>query len=352
MRRTASKKDELSSNFALSLDLLIESDRAGRLDRVRPTPDGFGPLRAPDRNPRAKRAPIDFDNERRPTHFETYTGMGVNGAVFTGRPIIPPRMSAKRSDPGRHPDWWCFFDRAEGQLPQLSSSLLLPLDGGGWVGAAVYPGRIVSFSVNQGHSVGVMYRPPAPYDRPYELAEELAQDLINKMLAGNLTDEYRLDAATKARGGKHVDQMLGVIAAYLYEAVGDRDSIRRIAWFYAIAGQPIPFDVAMLADLRAVRAADGITRADIPAVASLRNLRVAEEVRHPNYFRSTPAIEGVEVAGGFPWLRQGWELLDGCTLPIEPALIPIGKGVASAPFTTLNSEAGEALAELILAERV
>jgi hypothetical protein len=61
------------------------------------------------------------------------------------------------------------------------------------------------------------------------------------------------------------------------------------------------------------------------------------------------------VAGGFPWLRQGWALLDAVSLPVHGGLIELAqtRGILRPfPFTTLAPDAGYRLAELITSGKV
>ena len=77
-----------------------------------------------------------------------------------------------------------------------------------------------------------------------------SEKIIAAFRAGRLRGDDALDVAALIRTDKHVDPVLGVVAVDLYDSVGDRDSIRRIAFFFTVENQPIPFDVALLADLR------------------------------------------------------------------------------------------------------
>ena len=53
------------------------------------------------------------------------------------------------------------------------------------------------------------------------------------------------------------------------------------------------------------------------------------------------------VAGGIPWLRQGWSLLEDSGQAVLDALLEFTPGLTAALFTTLEPAAGEALAGLI-----
>jgi hypothetical protein len=59
-------------------------------------------------------------------------------------------------------------------------------------------------------------------------------------------------------------------------------------------------------------------------------------------------MSNAAVAGGFPWQREGWALLDIARLPVNPAVAELAPHVLSAPFTTLDPDGGQRLAKLIL----
>ncbi|BAM92701.1 hypothetical protein S58_67340 [Bradyrhizobium oligotrophicum S58] len=301
----------------------------------------------------------DYQAEQIPTHFETGAGLAVNGEEVRGVPVVTPPATI---EPDRIVDggaWWriAFPDRSHGP----PASLAIELWDGSWIGAAVLPRLILSITVGRRDGVdapkpqlapirgatSVIYRPVPDWvpDDERQSAVEAAESIISRLRAGALTGEEALSVATRVRGDKHIDPMLGAVAAYLYDAAGDRDSIRRLAWFYARRGEPIPFDVALLADLKGERR-DGRLHVSVPAVDA-RQPRTSDELQHPDFFRATTGISDAVVAGGFPWLRQGWALLDTVRLPVCPALFALADSILPLPFTTLAPDAGRALANLI-----
>jgi hypothetical protein len=150
----------------------------------------------------------------------------------------------------------------------------------------------------------------------------------------------------------HVNPLLGVIAAYLFDAAGDRDGIRRLASLYPEDGQPVPFDVALLAGVPGRRGRDGVVRIDLPAVPA-RAPRTDEEassfvdVRRFGLFDARRAVRDAVVAGGFPWLRQGWSLLDLAALPVHPEVVALAGHLRPSLFTALGRDGGRRLAALI-----
>ncbi|PDT50589.1 MULTISPECIES: caspase family protein [Sinorhizobium] len=146
-------------------------------------------------------------------------------------------------------------------------------------------------------------------DRPQLLNSAKALDALAK---GNLraVDAKRL--AGQIRFAKHLDPMMGVIAGYLYNSAGDIDNIRRVAYYYADHGQPIPFDIAMLARLPLIDDNGGF-RTHVPSVPQAENL----EDGAPRFtLNRTRAAEG-RVGGVSPILRAGWPYLRASSHPFH-----------------------------------
>lgn len=172
----------------------------------------------------------------------------------------------------------------------------------------------------------------------------MTEEIVVQLYSGRLARDVTFDRAVDLRMMKHANPVLGVISAYLYDSVGDRDSIRRMAWFYVEHGQAIPYDIALLAELPVLGIDDGQLRVEVPETES-REANTDSELVHEWTTRATPKAEGL-VAGRWPWLRQGWPYVADpseaerlMTSGVEPAL----KGLLSAPFTTMNADAGQAL---------
>ncbi|HEX7930832.1 MAG TPA: hypothetical protein VF470_08015, partial [Sphingomicrobium sp.] len=172
-----------------------------------------------------------------------------------------------------------------------------------------------------------------------------------RLAAGSLTLNEASDLAVNLRMMKHVNPVLGVISAYLYDAVGDVDSIRRMAYFYVHHNQAIPFDIAFLADLGTQGSADGSLRAEVPALGE-RRPRTRNEGAVPWTTAATLKVEG-PVAGRMPWMRQGWphvasptraeRMMMGEVLRVMPRL-------TSSRFTTFDRDGGTQAARLLQLE--
>ena len=74
---------------------------------------------------------------------------------------------------------------------------------------------------------------------------------------------------------------MGVISAYLYDAIGDMKSIRRMASFYAKYSQAIPYDIALLGGLHG-------QRSEFPTISGLVGLRERPSPHSAGLVRYTP----------------------------------------------------------------
>ncbi|VWC60746.1 hypothetical protein BCO18175_00991 [Burkholderia contaminans] len=131
---------------------------------------------------------------------------------------------------------------------------------------------------------------------------------IENLQAGNLSADQVDRIAAQLRGEKHVNPTLGAIASYLYDYTGDIDSIRRMAFFYCHYHQPMPFDVAFMGLLSTKDSGWGGIVADVPPVPERAQL--PKNGRLPDWVtRATDGRSG-QVAGLWPWLRQGWQFME------------------------------------------
>lgn len=101
--------------------------------------------------------------------------------------------------------------------------------------------------------------------------------------------------------------MIGVFCAYLYDLVGDFDSLSRLCHFYVQHDQGIPFDIALLSGGQLRRSEDQGGWELSYSAAREDEKRAASN--GPSYFwRSTPEGTG-RVAGTTPLVRAGWSRL-------------------------------------------
>lgn len=291
----------------------------------------------------AEKTLAGFRAENRPDHFETGAGFTVSGADAVRGLLGPPAEAHLLGDTGwwrvepREPfapdPWWPSGIPIRQPLP-----LLVELTDGRWIGAAALPNFVLSFSLNEAGAQAVIYRSMGSPDA------NKTEAAMAQLRAGALRREQVPELVEQLRAAKHADPMLGVLAAYLHEAMGDLANVHRTAFYFAERDEPIPFDIALVGRLAARQDADGLVRVVIPAVAK------AERARNvPGYMKNaTPQAEGV-LAGAFPWMRQGWALIDQEGRPgLYPAgLADIAAHLLPAPFTTLNAQGGARLASLL-----
>lgn len=309
------------------------SARRAVAPRARPAPRGV----------KGSAKPLEQKLERqdRPRRFETGSGFAIDGekvtAVWTGRDVV--------AGAPQRPDWWHIGSRSRSDLRlELPAPVLIELASGRFAAAAALPEFVASLVVGPRGVSGLVYR--GIYASPTDAAA--TEQALGQMERGGLWADATTDLALELRQGKHADPVRGVISAYLYDSIGDVDSIRRMASFYLQRNQPIPYDIALLARLQGERRQGGTLWAAVPAVEP-RAPRTKGEGRFSWAYSATAERTGA-VGGFWPWLRQGWALLDdpapdGSTL-VLPGLIELTKHLSSARFTTLDKQGGRQLARL------
>jgi hypothetical protein len=254
-----------------------------------------------------------------------------------------------------------FHHAGRGRPSRMPASFLIEMDDDLWAGAAAWPGVAIAISraplireVAAPKGPRLIYGPAASgaYEEIFEGCELVLSELSTGLLA------YRQAAYIAGlvwhfkQRFAHVNPLLGIVAAYLYDAAGDRDGIRRLASVYTEHGQPVPFDIALLAGVTGRRGRDGAIRIDLPALPA-RAPRTDEEasafvdVRRFGLFDARLAVRDAVVAGGFPWLRSGWRVLDLAGFPVHAEVVSLAAHIGPSLFTTLDRTAGRRLAALI-----
>ena len=280
--------------------------------------------------------------QQRPNSFETRAGFAVDGekvvAVWT-RPGTFAGVSQR-------PNWWHVGVRSARSDIRLEdpAPVLIELESGRFAAVTALPSFVASVVVKPQGVSALVYR--EVHSQPTVAAA--TESALGQMERGALRADDVADLAIELRRSKHADPVHGVICAYLYDSIGDVDNIRRMAFYYVRRSQPIPYDIAFLAQLRGQRRGQGLLRATVPAVPP-RKPRTKAEQRYAWTRAPTPRAIGV-VGGFWPWLKQGWALLDdpapnGSTL-VLPGLIELADRLAPARFPTLDSAAGRQLAAL------
>lgn len=207
---------------------------------------------------------------------------------------------------------------------------------------AALPGFVAHIEIQSDSFVGLAYQ---PLDKE-GFGGHVALDAIEAMERGALRADSVVELTVQLRQSKHVDPVLGVISAYLYDAIGDVQSIRAMAYYYAVLGQAIPFDIALLGQLEG-RWDGSKLEAHVPAVPK-RTPRSPEEKAFTWTHEATDATSGA-VGGLWPWMRQGWAFLeeptgDGSSMVLPP-VADASSGVRSGRFTTLDEASALLIAE-------
>lgn len=281
-----------------------------------------------------------FQQESYPIDYESGAGVAVTGSEIVGPPVVSMGLTAVR--PPRDPlGWWRLEDQRT-VIVERPASLLVPVSRNFWLGAAAAPGHLASFIVGDQGASGLILRPIQAGPVPFAPSERDARlkTLLRRLAGGRLRRASKPDRKALL-GGRAPDLVGSVLLAYLYDAAGDRELVRALAWGLATAGLPLPFDIVLLSDLPAKRIDGHLRLEDIPSPA-------ADVVRSLGLNASVDGRVGAWVAGGFPWLRQGWPILEASDLPQAELLLELRRHLTPAPFTTLRAEGGERLAQHIL----
>lgn len=169
---------------------------------------------------------------------------------------------------------------------------------------------------------------------------------IEDFAAGRIGADRIDELAGRLRYNKHVDPALGAICAYLYRAIADFDSIRRMAYFYVRYCQPVPFDIALLGAMEVTQEADGAPRLHVPAVKARKHRHGEPDL--PDYVMAATPATKAWIGGRCPWLGLGWDYV-GLPRPEWAALVDDlsahTREVRRSGFTVLPKEVGLALAK-------
>ena len=279
-------------------------------------------------------------DQERPDAFETRSGFAVDGEAVVG---IWTTHDVVAESHGR-PNWWRVRPADQGVL-ELPAPVLIQFARGLFAATTALPDFIASVLATDRGVAALVYR---EVDTQPEVATA-TEDAIGELERGGLRADDATDLAAELRHGKHADPIRGVISAYLYDSIGDVDSIRRMAFYYLQYGQALPYDIALLARLEGERRDDGLLWATVPAVPS-REPRTEDEQGLGWTYSATREMTG-PVGGLWPWLRQGWAFLDdpaedGSTL-VLPGLIEAADDLTPARFTTLHHAGARRLADAI-----
>jgi len=267
-----------------------------------------------------------------------YSGIAVSGAAAQ-RLWVPTDLNVQQLNPAES---WS-IKHADNNTVCWPVPVLIEFGDGRFAASTVLPNLFTSLVRDEYGVTGMLCRDlHAPRDIVTPTEEALAA-----LDSGSLRADTATDLAVQLRKWKHADPVLGVISAYLYDAIGDIDSIRRMAAFYAQYGEAIPYDVALLGGLTGHRTASGFL-VDVPEVQK-REPRTNAEAGQSWTHCHMAAQKGL-VAGFWPWMRQGWIFLDDPTDAGSPlvlsGLVGLRAGLMRSRFATLEKDAALTLAHI------
>jgi hypothetical protein len=324
----------VSEEFAKSARRTKRTPRADRAPRAQTVPERSAPADTLLRQIR---------NQPRPKGFETRSGFAVQGSTIKNVWSRLGITAERHASPGG----WRIGQTAPHGSPsselQTPAAVLIEFGDGTFAAPTALPKFVATILTDKRGVAALVYRKidEAPTDA------QRAEKAIAEMESGAVRYNAAISFTVDLRRSKHADPVFGVVSAYLYDAIGDTDSIRRMAYYYTRYGQPIPYDIALLAQLEGDWK-DGLLYANVPAVAK-RDPRSNDERQFSWTYSATTAASGV-VGGFWPWMRQGWSFLedfvaDGSPL-IKPELIVLQKSLTTARFTTIDNRGGRKLAAL------
>lgn len=255
-------------------------------------------------------------------HYETMTGITVIGAELDpDDPLVA--AVAPRGHEG------VFFENEYWHVraPTLSGSAVVDVGGGRRAAVAVIVGfdctvvvdaigvRHVAYNALDGAAYAVV---DGNQDPQGVEAERLREAMAIASVAASrgrfeVSVHQSSEVAGLLRRYKHRNPTLGILAAYAYDRAGRYDEIVEMIGYFAAEGQPVPYDLVMLA---------GWTEAEMQAA-------------HPQ----------TQVVPAYPMLTQGWAYLDAGTLP--DAVAAARGSLAPTLWATVTGAAGRALAEAI-----
>jgi hypothetical protein len=173
-----------------------------------------------------------------------------------------------------------------------------------------------------------------------------AAEALKGLSAGTLNAEDTAILAEDMRYMKHADPMYGIVAAYLYNAIGDVSNIRRMCYYYKYYAQDIPFDIAMLGQLELKGRPNGGFYIEVPEIAELTAAERRPDA--PSFvWEKTPAVTA-DVAGVTPLLRTGWQHIQASRHAVHRRCWELTPYLTESPISTFQGhEVGARLIEIL-----
>lgn len=310
-----------------------------------------------------------YAEERRPDHFETGAGLTIVGSTFTELALPPGNViegerdmpfskgqvdrelaaaaTVEQFDPSTfrvRQDSWDDYGGSSMANPywrgqpslQLPLPLLARLASSDWIATCAFPDFLTTHVVEKRGLISLIARKMRDTEAPG------TEDAVARLATGTLAEAAPLDLAARLYQAPFPDPVLAILTAWRFDAIGDMGSVQRLAAHFAAARQPIPFDIALLADLPINRMTNG------PVVAELAALPEEPSNGRPHWLHAATSATTAVIAGAVPFLTAGWELLDaGHPLAFSGFETILPHLRLAAPFTTLSPEGGTRLAQLL-----
>lgn len=172
---------------------------------------------------------------------------------------------------------------------------------------------------------------PGYTSHSYIQKTQTAWQTLNALATGRLQSNDAVPIADHLRDEKHANPMIGIVCAYLYDLVGDTDSISRLCHFYVEHGQGIPFDIALLSSGEIGQTDDGWS---VRYGSSTRDERRSRQ-NIPSYLWETTPEGSGRVAGAAPLFRSGWCRLAAQKHHLLVEFSKLSENLTRAPIATI-----------------
>ncbi len=335
--------EERSSFSRITSRILFRSERRPDENAARRLIE----LRQAEQDGRRKSSIADWSAVDDPVDFESRSGLLIAG-VNVGEVVSLQDGLIDSFDGNRRTQVWLPVEPGLVPAPRFLD-LAATHEDGKISCVSTLRGFVSMLTFDSGGLPSLVYRESGVL--PSEDRQTELLDTIARMSNGVLSLDEASSFAAQIRVRKHVDPVLGCVAAYFYDSFGDVESIARTASYYPHYGQPVPLDLAILCGGPITMDAGGSLRVDIPATRERAPYNVAEKQR-PFTTEATASHAQAVVAGMVPWMRGGWS--SAALTPVNDRLserwrdrvVALAPAVLDLPFSTLKAGSLPALREL------
>jgi hypothetical protein len=282
-----------------------------------------------------RQPPFILSGRQRNAKLTVVGGSGAVGGEFIKPPRSIGELGGRRHRLFRQFIGFAQSERSSVLLCQAGAFVsILPMFDRLWCNAIIEP----ALGAN-GLSGGVELVTWGPWFNPLEVPSPDYQKLsaaeaLKGLSSGVLRSGDIPVIAADMRRLKHADPLYGIVAAYLYHRIGDIDNIRRMCAYYQQHGQDVPFDIAMMAQLKLQRRINGGFVVDVPKISE-----VPQDKRSPDapYFVWAAMKKArVGVAGVTPLLRVGWQNLGASPHAVHKRCLDLTDHLTDSPIATFH----------------